>query len=199
MNDENIIQLFILKCAVIETDLRKFRASNSLPQKETLKNFLGESLEKYILQFELENRDRATKMSLYYQLFYMLENDIRKLIVETLQSSYGENWWELKVPQRVKEEAAKNIDREDTLGISLRSESEIDYTTFGQLSDIIKDNYSDFAGILRSLPSVNRVLASLNTLRGTIAHCGILAEDEVDRLKLSFKDWFRVLEGPRAQ
>jgi hypothetical protein len=38
---------------------------------------------------------------------------------------------------------------------------------------------------------------SLNTLRGPIAHCGLLAEDEVDRLKLSVKDWFRLLEGPK--
>lgn len=35
---------------------------------------------------------------------------------------------------------------------------------------------------------------SLNLLRGPIAHCSPLAEDEVVRLKLTLKDWFRLME-----
>ena len=31
------------------------------------------------------------------------------------------------------------------------------------------------------------------TLRGPIAHCSMLAEDEIVRLKLTVKDWFRLM------
>lgn len=34
----------------------------------------------------------------------------------------------------------------------------------------------------------------LNTLRGAVAHCTPLAEDEVLRLRLSVRDWFRLME-----
>jgi hypothetical protein len=63
---------------------------------------------------------------------------------------------------------------------------------------LIRANWSDFAGMLSNQSAVSRVMSALNMLRGTIAHCGILAEDEVDRLKLAIRDWFRVLEGPKS-
>ncbi|NKQ83420.1 hypothetical protein C3Y91_03315 [Rhizobium sp. UPM1133] len=59
----------------------------------------------------------------------------------------------------------------------------------------MRANWSDFAGMLRSVDSMNRALHGLNMLRGTIAHCGVLADDEVDRLQMSILHWFRVLEG----
>jgi hypothetical protein len=49
--------------------------------------------------------------------------------------------------------------------------------------------------VLTSIKAVGRVMATLNTLRGPIAHCGLLAPDEIERLKLSVKDWSRLLSG----
>ena len=37
-------------------------------------------------------------------------------------------------------------------------------------------------------------MTSLNQLRGPIAHCSPLAEDEVVRLELTVKDWSRLME-----
>ena len=37
-------------------------------------------------------------------------------------------------------------------------------------------------------------MANLNTLRGPIAHCSMLAEDEIVRLRLSVRDWYRLME-----
>jgi hypothetical protein len=42
--------------------------------------------------------------------------------------------------------------------------------------------------------AVQNTIARLNTLRGPIAHCSMLAEDEVLRLRLSLRDWFRLME-----
>ena len=102
------------------------------------------------------------------------------------------------VPPGVLDEVRKNREREAQAAVTVRSEDDIDYTTFGQLGDIIRTNWSDFAGMLSNQSAVSRVMAALNMLRGTIAHCGVLAEDEVDRLKLAIRDWFRVLEGPKS-
>ncbi len=45
-----------------------------------------------------------------------------------------------------------------------------------------------------SAKAVEKVMASLNMLRGPVAHCTPLAEDEVVRLGLSVRDWFRLME-----
>lgn len=42
--------------------------------------------------------------------------------------------------------------------------------------------------------AVERVMGNLSVLRGPIAHCSPLADDEVVRLKLTVRDWFRLME-----
>jgi hypothetical protein len=39
-----------------------------------------------------------------------------------------------------------------------------------------------------------KVMSTLNTLRGPIAHCSPLAQDEVVRLKPAVRAWFRLME-----
>ena len=73
-------------------------------------------------------------------------------------------------------------------------EESIDYTTFGELGEIIKSNWDLFGSIFNSKKAVEKVMANLNALRNPIAHCSLLAEDEVLRLRLSVRDWFRLME-----
>ncbi len=194
---DHTIELFVLKCAVIEGGLRATLAEFDTGRSSGL-SVDDEQLEPFIKQFDIANRKNAAHMSHYYEIFYLLENDIRRLIVETMDAAHGAKWWDTRVPASVLEEVRKNQEREAQAAVSVRSEDDIDYTTFGQLGDIIRANWSDFAGMLSNQSAVSRVMAALNMLRGTIAHCGVLADDEVDRLKLAIRDWFRVLEGPKS-
>jgi hypothetical protein len=148
MNDPQKIELFLLKCAVIENTLRSSMAEYSEPKSAGSGDFRNDNLEPFIRQFALNDRINAAKMAKYYEIFYMLENDIRRLIVETLETAHGAKWWEERVPQVVREEAKKNRAREDQAAVSPRSDDEIDYITFGQLWDIIRENWADFAGSL---------------------------------------------------
>lgn len=195
---DHTVELFVLKCAVIETGLRTMMAEYNTGTSSLSSKADDEQLEPFIKQFDLANRKNAAHMARYYEIFYLLENDIRRLIVETMEAAHGAKWWDTHVSQGVLDEVRKNRNREAQAAVSTRSEDDIDYTTFGQLGDIIRDNWSDFAGMLSNQSAVSRVLSALNMLRGTIAHCGVLAEDEVDRLKLAIRDWFRVLEGPKG-
>lgn len=194
---DHTIELFVLKCAVIQSGVDAENIAANPDYARDLENW-GDNLEPFIRQFELANRRNAVKMARYYELFYLLENDIRRLIGETMEAAHGPDWWDTHVPQGVLDEVKKNQEREAKAAMSPRSEDKLDYTTFGQLSDIIRENWSDFAGMLSNQSAVIRVLSGLNMLRGTIAHCGLLADDEVDRLKLAIRDWFRVLEGPKG-
>ena len=147
----------------------------------------------YYPQFEQSVRAEASAMSSHYELFYCLEQSIRKLISETLQEAEGANWWDAKVPADIVKSVRDNIQREEDSGVTRRSDEPIDYTTFGQLSVIITSNWALFRTIFNSRRAVELVMKSLNVLRGPIAHCCPLSEDEVVRLNLAVKDWFRMI------
>ncbi len=134
-------------------------------------------------------------MTQHYELFYCLENAIRKLVTETFQESYGLTWWEnsAKIPSDVVLEVNRRIKQETDGGVTRRSDMSIDYTTFGELSKIITSNWDIFGTIFSSRRAVERVMNTLNVLRGPIAHCCPITDDEVIRLKLAVKDWFRMI------
>lgn len=158
-------------------------------------NKTTESPEKnYYPQFEESVRIEASLMAIHYEAFYCLEKSIRKLIIETLAEAEPGNWWKSgRIPQDILSATESLITKEIDSGITRRSDDPIDYTTFGQLAVIINTNWDLFGAIFTSRRAVERVMSSLNMLRGPIAHCSPMTEDEVDRLALTVKDWFRIM------
>jgi len=148
----------------------------------------------YYPQFEQLIRAEAAQMSMHYELFYCLEQSIRKLISETLQEAEGANWWNSgRVPANIVQEVNDRMQKELDSGVTRRSDAAIDYTTFGELSVIITSNWNLFGAIFSSRRAVEKVMSSLNVLRGPIAHCCPISEDEIVRLRLAVKDWFRMI------
>ena len=98
------------------------------------------------------------------------------------------------MPQAVRDNATKNRAKEIQSGVTPRSAELLDYTNFGELGEIIKANWTLFSDTFADIEAVENTLARLNTLRAPIAHCSMLAEDEVMRLRLSLRDWFRLME-----
>lgn len=149
----------------------------------------------YFPQFDEAVRKEASDMSRHYEVFYCLEKTIRTLISETLRTAEGAAWWDSgRVPPKLHADVTARIQKETDAAVTLRSDNPIDYSTFGELGELIKANSDLFGGIFSSLRAVERVLANLNMLRGPIAHCSRLAEDEIVRLELSLRDWFRLME-----
>ncbi len=191
MSIEDRIKLFGMSHALVERDLDKL--------EESLKLDLGRSSpdskdEDYYPQFEHALRLEAAGMGEHYELFYCLETSIRKLVAETLEGAHGETWWDTCVPLAIKTNVQSNIQREIDSGVTPRSEEEIDFTTFGELGEIVKNKWENFDTIFTSQKAFSRIMTSLNQLRGPIAHCCPLAEDEIVRLQLAMRDWFRLME-----
>lgn len=148
----------------------------------------------YYPQFEESVRREASVMAQRYELFYCLENAIRTLITETLQESSGADWWNSgKIPENIRRDVAERIKRDEDSGMTRRSDEAIDYTNFGELSVIIISNWDIFGTIFSSKRAVERVMNNLNLLRGPIAHCCPITDDEATRLELSVRDWFRMI------
>lgn len=197
MNASPEIELFILKNAVITRDLRAILFEFGVgAARGTLEAQADSLVSEYLKQVDYETLADAERMSEFYKLFYALENDIRDLIESTLEDSRGEDWWENVVPQIVRENVRKNIEREAAEGLPPRSDREIDYTTFGELGEIVKENWDVFSGMFSNATRsrVLRVINRLNLVRGPIAHCNFLPEEEAIRLKLAVRDWYKLME-----
>lgn len=189
--DENLIKLFGITNQFLELDLDRIEKIHQVDLGR--KKIKGDTDNIYYPQFETEIRQEAKMMARHYEIFYCLEKSIRDLISTTLETPEG-TWWETKVSQKVKDDVKGRIQREIDSGVSPRSKESIDFTTFGELSDIIKSNWDIFGRIFNSPKAVERVMGNLNTLRAPIAHCTKLAEDEELRLQISVRDWFRLMQ-----
>ena len=191
MNPEDKIKLFRMSHALVERDLDKVEEQLRIDLQRGEKDTKDEE---YYPQLDLALRTEAAQMGEYYELFYCLEKSIRKLISETLEAQHGENWWDKCVPDPVKTNVNDIIQKELDSGMTLRSDDDIDYATFGELGEIVRSNWASFDAIFSSQKAFTKIMTSLNMLRGPIAHCSPLAEDEVVRLQLTVKDWFRLME-----
>lgn len=150
--------------------------------------------DKYYPQFDASLRAEAKRMSQHYEIFYCLEKSIRQLIVDVFETTGDASWWDNMVPDTVKINVNKSINREKEAAVTPRSSEPIDYTTFGELGEIIKSNWSLFGGVIfNDFKAMEKVMSALNSLRNPIAHCSPLAEDEVLRLELALRDWFRII------
>lgn len=196
MNSQDLlskIKLFTLANSLTENQLDKVESELEIDLGRKEKREVQHK--NYYLQFSSDYRKEARMMAQHYEVFYCLEKSIRSLIVDLMKEKYGENWWEEKVSEELKKNVEKNIKREEDSGFTIRSVEKIDYTTFGELNILVSSNWEAFENLFtRGIRAFQKIMNSLNQLRGPIAHCSPLAEDEVVRLELTVKDWFRLME-----
>lgn len=190
--EENVIKLFGVTNQIAELDLKRIEDKFKIDLGRNKKIVRKDNV--YYPQFDLDVRNEASQMAKNYEIFYCLEKTIRKMISDKMLSTVGDDWWDTKVPQHIKDEVKKRIKDESNAGVTIRSDEEIDYTTFGELAIIIKSNAAVFGDIFTNPNGIDRVMSNLNTLRGPIAHCSKLTEDEELRLQISVRDWFRLME-----
>ncbi len=185
---------FIFNGVALEGELQSIMRRLDGPGERGLGRFAGEEIvEPYIDQLAQEDRENARFMAQYYEVFYLIENMLRRMISEALEATHGPGWWDARVPPAVKDSVARTQSREIDSAVTPRSTDPIDFTTFGELSQIINFNGDAFGGVFNSVKGAERVISLMNTLRGPIAHCGYLTDDEVARLYLAVRDLFRLM------
>lgn len=193
MSNLDKIKLFSIANSITEYHLDNIEEMYGLELQREPKEEIQKK--EYYLQFAFDFRKEAKLMAEHYEVFYCLEKSIRALILELMNEKYGENWWDEKVSEPIKANVKSNIKRDEDSGFTIRSEEKIDYTTFGELSQIVSSNWEAFDELFkRGQKSFQRIMTNLNQLRGPIAHCSSFTEDEIVRLELTVKDWFRLME-----
>ena len=183
------LERFAFKNLMLETDLINIEESgvdiqhiDTISKKEIVDTEL----------FEHEILTSARKMARFYVYYFAFENSIRSLISGRLEEKHGLNWWDIKAPPGVAKNVADNQAKERDTAMAIRSEDPLSYTNFGELIDIIIYNWEDFSDTIRSKKSMESVVSQFSKIRNVIAHSCELEEDDIIRLKLLIKDWFRI-------
>jgi len=187
------IQLFQMRNMLLENALDDLETHHSVDLGRDIDVPIDKDPD-YYPQFEEDLRNEAKVMSSHYEAFYCLERSIRRLINEKMTDFYDASWWDEKVKDDIKNSVRLNIKRELDAGITPRSDSPLDYTTFGELGDIVRKNWEAFDDLFNSQKAFNRIMTNLNIMRGPIAHSCPIHKSESIRLGLTIEDWFRLME-----
>jgi hypothetical protein len=134
----------------------------------------------------------ANKMSSVYTALYCIENTIRTFIVERMSERHGINWWEVKVPQKIKDNVI-NLKKQDEKNKyhSNRSSNEIGYTMLGNLGQIVIANWDDFSDVIPNQPWLTSRINDLEMSRNIIMHTGVLPTVEIERIESIVRDILR--------
>lgn len=191
---DGLIRAFGMSGLQIVNDLQLVEDKNNIDLGLIRKSAKSKKVSEYE-QFEAELRQEAARMSEFYEVFYCLENSIRNLVKGIMIEAEGADWWNSKRVDdaRIQKEIEKRHQKEVNSGITPRSEDMIDYTTFGELSQLITDNWDIFDPVFSSKGAVSNITNQLNLLRGPIAHCNPTDELEQERLNLAVRSWFKLM------
>lgn len=189
------LKVFLMTAQLIEEDLDTIEKEQALDLGRN-RNAATDEAADYYPQIEHAFRAEAKSMAPHYEVFYSLERTIRSLVADSLEDSDGPKWWgdTSRVPEKIRNDCETRLKKEEDSGVTMRSDDPLDFSTFGELGQIITGNWDVFGSLFKSDKAVTKIMANLNTLRGPIAHCTPLAEDEIVRLRLSVRDWFRQME-----
>lgn len=191
---DGLIRAFGMSGLQIVDDLMKLERTKGLDLGILPKSEKNRKTSEY-QQFEDNLKKEAARMSEFYEVFYCLENSIRKLVKDIMVEAEGADWWKSDRVDavRIRKEAEQRHGKEVHSGITPRSEEMIDYTTFGELAQLITDNWDIFDPVFSSKTAVSNITNQLNLLRGPIAHCNPTDELEQERLNLAVRSWFKLM------
>ena len=128
-----------------------------------------------------------------YKLLFVFERYLRELVVEALSKDGAEDWWQ-SVPKDVQDEIAKLEETEEAKSwMALGSRNKSGLLTYPQLLRVIDHCWkTHFEDLLRdkSLLSEARLISHL---RNTICHMSPVSTEEIERIKQTMRDWFRMV------
>jgi len=134
----------------------------------------------------------AQNMSSVYTALYCIENTIRNFIVERMSERHGIDWWNSKVPSKIRSDVVKLKEKESkNKYYSNRADTEIGYTMLGNLAQIIIANWEDFSDIVPNQAWLLSRMDDLEMSRNIIMHTGVLPQVEIDRIGSIVRDLFR--------
>lgn len=186
--DENKLYSFIMRGELTKVAL----GNTEIVSKHSISSTIEQN---YIESLSLDLLDddciRAAKlMATVYIAIAAFENMVRQFVVKILMENQGENWWLECVSDKIRKAAEVRKNQEDRIKWhSHRGDSMINYVDFGDLANIISQNYTLFEVHIMSLEWTKQIFSTLEKSRNVIMHSGELGERDIERIGINIRDW----------
>lgn len=184
---------WLFRGLMFESEAERFRSAGirvGADQRDAERSLLEETL----APFGVELRNEALAMSRLYALIFCFENSVRRLISYRLLERHGTDWWATKVPKKIQDFAAsRQRDAQQNSWLEGQNKDILSFLEFGQLADIITNNWEDFADLVPSQHWLKQRLDELEKARNFIAHNRLLLPGEFQRLEMYVADWNRMV------
>lgn len=134
----------------------------------------------------------AKSTAIVYTAVAAFENSVRALVAKTLMEKLQEEWWEKGASNGIRERAQKRM--EDELVArwhTQRGQDPINYTTFGDLKNIMQNNWDAFEDLVGSLAWASGIFDIVERSRNVIMHSGMLEKEDIERLGVNIRDWVK--------
>jgi len=185
------IQNFVFRGMLLDSDLEALKeAGISITESPTIASEKADEGAISIEDFSARIRLGAIKMSSVYMAFFCFENSVRELIVERLKERVGATWWNKCVSKRIRDTVVKRKSTDSkNRWHAPRAADNISYADFGDMSDIITSNWAHFEDLFPSQDWVKTRLGDLEQSRNALAHNNVLAERDIERIRMYLQDW----------
>lgn len=188
MKKSDPLYSFAARCILTEAALDKTeRVKKSTLKNEELKK-THDSLGIDLLEEELVIQ--AQKMAVIFTAICAFENSVRKFISKKLLEVHGIDWWNKCVPEKIRKFAETRKDQEIKIRWHTpRGDALINYTEFGNLVSIIRQNWVDFEPHINSIEWADALIKTLERSRNVIMHSGELGNHDIERVGMNIRDW----------
>jgi hypothetical protein len=134
----------------------------------------------------------AQAMAVVYTAIAAFECSVRQLVTKTLMDKFKEEWWEKGASNGIRERAQKRMEEESSARWhTQRGEDPITYTTFGDLKNIMQNNWDAFEDLIGTLAWASGIFDVVERSRNVIMHSGMLETEDVERLGVNIRDWIK--------
>jgi hypothetical protein len=142
--------------------------------------------------FDPEFMEPARRMAVVYQVVAAFENGARQFISKVLLDTFGDEWWDKGVSDKIRRFAEGRRDEEvKTRWHGTRSENLLGYTELNHLVNIMTINWESFEPYVRRLDWATSIFSGIERSRNVIMHSGVLDIEDVERLGIYVRDWIK--------
>ena len=185
------VREWMFRLLMFEAEAEQFRSAGiriGADESESERSLLSETLD----PFGVDLRNEALRMTRLYALIYCFENSVRLLIGDRLRERHGLDWWQTKVPKKVKDFAeSRQKNARATSWLEGEKRDVLGFVEFGHLADLITNNWDDFSDLIPSQQWLKQRFDELEKTRNFIAHNRLLQMGEFSRIEMYVADWNR--------
>ena len=132
----------------------------------------------------------AQKMAIVYTAICAFENTVRSFVSKKLLETKGENWWTISVSEKIRQKAeSRRLEESKIRWHTPRGDTIINYTEFGDLTSIIRNNFGEFEPHINSIEWAEQIIKTLERSRNVIMHSGELVNHDIERIGMYIRDW----------